>query len=336
MDNAPYTYDFYSETLRSRRSFNQEFRLISDPISYESGQTFAWVVGAYYLDLSEQNDITDLGTYINPFSSRPPYIKNVTGSRDYDSENTAIFGTFDYLLSETLTLSFGMRWEDWEANYDDTFGEQFNPSDEMIGGKLSLVSQWSDDLNIYASIGRGYKAGGFNLGTGFSNDQYADTLIYDPEYLWNYELGINKQFGNSNTNLDAVVFYSDRKDQQVMASTQVDANDPNTFTFLTQNAASGNNYGLELSVKSNPTDSLNLFASIGLLKTEVNYLDTSNAQNGRAQAHAPKRSFAVGMKWFPMESVYFGMDVNGKSDFYYSDSHDNKSSSYTLANMVIG
>ena len=48
VDNAPYTYDFYSETLRTRKSFNQEFRLISDPISYESGQTFAWVVGAYY------------------------------------------------------------------------------------------------------------------------------------------------------------------------------------------------------------------------------------------------------------------------------------------------
>ena len=42
------------------------------------------------------------------------------------------------------------------------------------------------------------------------------------------------------------------------------------------------------------------------------------------------------MRWFPMESIYFGMDINGKSDFYYSDSHDNKSSSYTLANMVIG
>ena len=28
--------------------------------------------------------------------------------------------------------------------------------------------------------------------------------------------------------------------------------------------------------------------------------------------------------------------MNGKSDFYYSDSHDNKSSSYTLANLVIG
>ena len=229
--NAPYTYDFFSETLRSRRSFNQEFRVLSNPLDYSTDKTFAWVVGAYYLDLNERNAITDLGTYINPFSSWPPYIKNVTGTRNYSSENSALFGTFDYLLSETLTVSFGLRWEDWEANYDDTFGEHFNPSEQMLGGKLSLMKEWSDDTNLYASIGRGYKAGGFNLGTGFSNQLYTDTLIYDPEYLWNYELGINRQFANSNTNLDAVIFYSDRKDQQVMASTQMDPNDPNTFTF---------------------------------------------------------------------------------------------------------
>ena len=42
------------------------------------------------------------------------------------------------------------------------------------------------------------------------------------------------------------------------------------------------------------------------------------------------------MRWFPNDSIYFGFDLNGKSDFYYSDSHDNQSSSYTLANLMIG
>ena len=161
-------------------------------------------------------------------------------------------------------------------------------------------------------------------------------MIYDPEYLWNYEIGFNRQFADSSTNLDLVVFYSDRKDQQVMASTQVDPNDPNTFTFLTQNAASGENYGMELSINSKPSDALSLFASFGLLKTKVNYLDLTNEQNGRAQAHAPEKSYALGMRWTPAESFYVGLDVNGKSDFYYSDSHNNRSSSYTLANLVIG
>ena len=79
VDNSPYTYDFYSETLRTRKSFNQEFRLLLIPsvmnlVKHLHG---LWILP----DLSEQNEITDVGTYINPFSSRPPYIKNVTGSR---------------------------------------------------------------------------------------------------------------------------------------------------------------------------------------------------------------------------------------------------------------
>ena len=42
-------------------------------------------------------------------------------------------------------------------------------------------------------------------------------------------------------NVSAVIFYSDRDDQQVLISTQVDPMDPNTFSFLTQNAAEGIN-----------------------------------------------------------------------------------------------
>ena len=40
-------------------------------------------------------------------------------------------------------------------------------------------------------------------------------------------------------NVGAVIFYSDREDQQVLISTQVDPSDPNTFSYLTHNAAEG-------------------------------------------------------------------------------------------------
>ncbi|GIT36199.1 MAG: hypothetical protein Ct9H300mP6_00670 [Gammaproteobacteria bacterium] len=54
--------------------------------------------------------------------------------------------------------------------------------------------QWDQSTNIYASIGRGFKSGGFNLGTGLSIESFNDTLVYEPEYLWNYEIGVNHQF----------------------------------------------------------------------------------------------------------------------------------------------
>ena len=35
-------------------------------------------------------------------------------------------------------------------------------------------------------------------------------------------------------------------------------------------------------------------------------------------------------------NLYFKLDINGKSDFFYSDSHNNKSKSYQLINFTIG
>ena len=42
------------------------------------------------------------------------------------------------------------------------------------------------------------------------------------------------------------------------------------------------------------------------------------------------------MKWFVTDDIYLSMGINGKSSFYYSDSHNNKSSAYTLGNIVLG
>ena len=163
----------------------------------------------------------------------------------YKSENFSVFGNIDYLLSETIKLSLGMRWEDWESEYSDTLGDDFNPSNNMSGGKISLINKIENDTNIFASIAKGYKQGGFNLGLGLASDSLNNNLLYDPEYLTNYELGINSKAMDSRIIFSAVIFYSDREDQQVLVSTQVDPSDPNTFSFLTKNAAEGVNYGLE-------------------------------------------------------------------------------------------
>ena len=73
-----------------------------------------------------------------------------------------------------------MRWEDWQANYNDTYGEVFAPEDQMLGGKLSLLNEWSEYSNIYVSVSRGYKSGGFNLGTGLQGITSDANLMYDP------------------------------------------------------------------------------------------------------------------------------------------------------------
>ena len=331
--HAPFTYDYFSETLRDRETFSQELRLVSDELDFNSNRNTEWVLGISYFDVKEVNFKNDDGVYGDPSDPFGPYGSKSSSSSNFSSDNLSIFGNIDYFLDEFTKLSVGARWEDYQSNYYDSFGESFNPNDQMSGGKISLNKNLSDVANLFISVARGFNQGGFNLNLGLAPDSKNTNLYYDPEFLTNYEVGFNAQLFDAKTNIAAVIFYSDREDQQVLISTQVDPTDPNTFSFLTQNAAEGTNKGLELNIDMQLTESLNFFARLGLLRTEINNWKSRPDLEGRSQAHAPKKSYALGMNWSITNRASLSVDAVGKSSFYYSDSHNNQSKSYSLTNI---
>ena len=328
--HAPYTYDYFSETLRDRQSFNQEFRLVSN----SNNLPFSWVLGTTFLSLDETNDRQDDGIYGDPSDPFGPYESLTISSSDYSSNNLSFFGNIDYELAKDLVISLGVRAEEWKAKYSDTNNENFNLSNDMFGGKVSVSYQMENIGNAYLSYAKGYKQGGFNVGLGLLGQVDPNELEYDPEYLTNYELGINSKISDF-TDLSFNIFYSQREDQQVLISTQVDPNDPNTFVYLTQNAAEGLNYGFEGSIDTQLNDALSLFLNLGYLETEIKNWASRPDIEGREQAHAPKYSFSTGVEYYFQENTSFEINFLGKSGFYYSDSHNNKSDSYVLTNAAL-
>ena len=328
--HAPYTYDYFSETLRDRQSFNQEFRLVSN----SNNLPFSWVLGTTFLSLDETNDRQDDGIYGDPSDPFGPYESLTISSSDYSSNNLSFFGNIDYELAKDLVISLGVRAEEWKAKYSDTNNENFNLSNDMFGGKVSVSYLMESIGNAYLSYAKGYKQGGFNVGLGLLGQVDPNELEYDPEYLRNYELGINSKISDF-TDLSFNIFYSQREDQQVLISTQVDPNDPNTFVYLTQNAAEGLNYGFEGSFDTQLNDALSLFLNLGYLETEIKNWASRPDIEGREQAHAPKYSFSAGAEYYFQENTSFEINFIGKSGFYYSDSHNNKSDSYVLTNAAL-
>lgn len=331
LSHAPYVYDYFSETFRNRDTENIEIRLLSSDLDLDS-RNLEWIIGFSIFEIEESNNKFDDGAYGDPFDGYDTFYSESFFSSNYSSKSKSLFGNIDYFIDSNLKLSFGMRWEDWEASYLDSNKESFNPANDMNGGKISLTKSL-EDLTLFVSAAKGYKQGGFNLGTGFSNSSFSDSINYEPESLINYEIGLNNYLASLDTYLDLVIFFSDRKDQQVLISTQVDPQDPNTFLYLTRNAAEGNNFGAELSIKKDISDSFNMFFDLGLLKTKIKNYASRPDLEGREQAHAPSYSFSTGISWKISQQLEFILDLTGKSDFYYSDSHDNKSDSYVLTNM---
>ena len=329
----PYVYDYFSETLRKRETSNLELRLLSNKSDSTFADQMQWIIGISFYEIDESNNRRDDGAYGDPNDGFGTFYSESFFSSDYSSESKSVFGNLDYLMSENLKLTLGFRWEDWQADYIDSNNELFTPDDSMNGGKISLINSLENDLKYYVSVAKGYKQGGFNLGTGVTSSSLVQAISYSPEYLTNYEIGINKYFVSSKTFLDFVIFYSDRTDQQVLSSTQVDPQDPNTFLFLTKNAAEGLNYGAEMSLDSEISDTVNMFLNLGILETEIRKYQSRPDLEGREQAHAPDYSFSAGFSWEISNNVEFLLDINGKSDFYYSDSHNNSSDDYILTNM---
>lgn len=321
-------YDYTSRTLRERNGLSQELRLLSP-----AGAGLDYALGVWYLDLEEDNERLDRGLYAEP-GYEPAPSEDRFNSR-YAADSLALFGELSHAFAAQWRVSLGLRREQRDSDYDDSNGEQFSPAEDMLGGHVSLSRTFGEDASVYARIARGYKAGGFNLGLG-GRGLTSDELVYEPEFLWNYELGAKGLWLDGRLRGELAVFHLQRGDVQVDTSLQVNPQNPNTFVFLTRNVGRGVNRGIELSVEYAPVDAWRMSAALGLLDTEITRFPGRPELEGREQPHAPGYGYALGARWRHPQGWFAAGELTGRDGFYFSNSHDRKSGAYTLLNLRAG
>src|SRR5262249_56030411 len=105
---------------------------------------------------------------------------------------------------------------------------------------------------IYATVARGFKAGGFNAAS------IPGAEAYGEEHSWNYEAGAKTSWFARRVAVNGAVFYIDWSDLQV--------NVPNPFVpaqFYIANAGSATSKGVELEVNARPLAGVDLFGGFG-------------------------------------------------------------------------
>jgi outer membrane receptor protein involved in Fe transport len=310
--------DLYS---RDVDTLTLDLRMLSRPGEGLASGAVDWVVGFYALE--RQVDLTRQYTYLaNDFVS------------DFAVDRIAVYGEVSSQLAESLRLSVGLRVEEHSSNYSDSESVSFAPDDNLLGGRILLEKTLADENFLYASLTRGYKSGGFNT----SGTLDADLRLFDPETLWNIELGYKGQLLDERLDLRAAVFRMQRRDVQTATSvTRVRADGSSEFIDFVGNAAEGVNQGLELEVVFQADDRLQLAASLGLLDTQFeDYIDGSGQNlDGRDQAQAPGYQFSIGGDYQLAQGWSLNVNVEGKDDYYFSDSHAERSSSYELLNASL-
>ncbi len=268
---------------------------------------FRWLLGLYYFELDRDQTIT----IDSPFGTIPVEIstRNV--------ENYAIFVNADYDISERFNIGFGLRYDDEKASIDDHIAGIFREGDaDEILPKVTVSYRSSDDLTLYATVSKGYHAGGLNV-------PHAPSPTYDSEFLWNYEIGAKGTSPSNRMRYEFSAFYMDWTDQQL-----------ETFFFngffneaYVINAGKSRVYGIDASIFAELSDGFTVSGGLAWLDAEYKeYLNSQTAPglgldpdvSGNTMINAPKITATLSAQYIrPIGSG--GWNIRLRFDGSYND-----------------
>lgn len=192
---------------------------------------FSWVVGAFVLDETIPASILRDNNHTVDFVSATSTIET-----EIQNNSKSLFGQINWHFTDHLELVAGAR-HSWDKQVYNRIA-----SAGGIGITKTESSQWTgkvglnytpvDDVLLYASASKGYKAGGGNLPVA--------AAPFGPETNYVYEGGFKTTMFDRHLRVNGSLFYSDYRDIQLASLAN--------GLPLTQNAARGRSWGGELEV----------------------------------------------------------------------------------------
>ncbi len=224
--------------------------------------------------------------------------------------------------------------------------------------------------DLYATVTRGYKAGGFNTqifsdilqnkvksalmddamaamgrpSTGEESSPYdaASVTTYDPEYSWNYEVGGHLRFAEGRIGVDFAAFWIDCRDQQLTIFPE-----GTTTGRMMSNAGHSRSRGVEVSaswdmLKLISMSHLRLTANYGYTHAEfLEFNDGINDYSGNYLPYAPQHTASLGLNyncWIGgrlLDEVVLAASWQGAGKIFWNEANTLKQNFYSLLNASV-
>ncbi|MBT8105029.1 MAG: TonB-dependent receptor [Woeseiaceae bacterium] len=296
----------------------QEFRLVSS-----DERAFRWVAGLSYFS---QDRFRSLATTF--LGSPVP-----AAAQDLKLEDLALFGNFSYDLSDALELTLAFRWDE-ETPEDVTQGR--SATFRELQPKASLAYRFREGLLGYVTVGKGFRAGGFNNLAPGSNFQPG----FDKESLVSYETGLKGSGFDGRLRAGLSLFFIDYSDQQFFLFDQ-------TGTQANININKSEIAGGELELTALPSDNLLLNLGIGFTDSEiVDYEDIpgvlvpASEIVGRNVPGAPVLSASLALQHTAELAgdldLVSRIDVEYRGKTYWTLDNVDTQEAYNLVNVSVG
>lgn len=221
--------------------------------------------------------------------------------------------------------------------------------------KLSLLWHIPNMLasNLYLTIGKGYKAGGYNtqmfsdvlqqklmrfMGIGSAYD-VDDIVSYRPEQSWSYEMGMHINLVDNKINLDASLFLINCHDQQMTVFP-----DGDTTGRMMTNAGKTRSFGGELSAYYTILPELTVMATYGYTNARfIDFFDGKENYKGKRLPYAPSNTLFAEVSYMvnvsrKFREHYFAAHLNfsGTGDIYWNEANTLKQNFYGLFGGTLG
>lgn len=242
----------------------------------------------------------------------PPYY--VFSSNPVTSHSRALFGQLTWSANERLRLTAGARrTEDRKSRYGSTSlqaGDAFDPATDLALPNAATLAMgkttWrlgaefdlAPSTMVYGTVSTGYKSGGFNDGCLAGPDcprilaVPESTLVYRPETLKSYELGLKSRFWANRASLNLTAYRYAYDNLQLSSVAMVQG----VPRFVTTNASAASVKGLEVEGAVKPVPAGRLSYTLAL--TDAHYLayspDGVHSWAGYKLDRAPRAVFTLG------------------------------------------
>jgi len=319
--------------------FSQEFNLLGSAMD----EKLEWIVGVnYYADDASSSALFHLPVFAAFFPPLPPLatlngdlttIPFLHSSLAEELRSTGVFAQGTYNLSDQTRLTLGYRYTDEDKEVKVSIVSNITPpAAQCIGAegsenwspstfKIGVDHDFGDGSMVYASLSRGFKAGGFNVAACGGNP-------FDEEVIDAFELGYKGIYLDGQLTLFSAAYYYEYSDMQVRSFTP-------DLSVEFQNAAESEIYGVESEFVFQPSVNWRLDGGFNWQNAEFvkGMLDDSMIPGinevditGNQLLRAPDLKANVGIQY--THRLTSGASLEARydasySDDYYVDVHEN-------------
>ncbi len=324
--------------------FTQELRLSSPenaPLRLSDTLTLKWQGGVEFFNQNyEQLAVNSLSPFV--LSPQIPFpVAQTSPESAIDSSGFGLFGHGTVSFNERTDFIAGLRFdhEQSDAVLNSYFTPAIAPASRVaaknsfsdVSPQFAVAYRPAPDTSLYASVSRGFKAGGFNPAA------LPGREAYDEEHAWHVEGGVKSTFAGGKASASAAAFQIKWDDMQL--------NVPNPFVplqFYIANVGRAHSRGLELDLTARPHPSVDVFTSFGY--TSAYFRDGTMAAGvnvgGNKLPYTPGYTALIGTQLTralnPAVTLYGRAEVVMTGAFEYDEANTARQDAHNLANFRVG